>query len=179
MRLILDGNISKTYVQSLCMMFFHGEKFPLNEENSNEVIEVKAIDKEDGIECFCNLSYNGIKSEGYAFEPFYPHNSYLRTSKTAVGRAVYFAGKAITGKDIPWGILTGIRPSKIGAELLSKYSYNESLDILKNKYLLNENKAKLTLEVAKNETEILNGYDENTCSLYISIPFLYSSSLNL
>ena len=171
MRLILDGNISRTYVQSLCMMFFHGEKFPENEENPKGIIEVRAIDKQDGIECFCNLTYNGTESSGYSFEPFLSTDSYTRTSKTAVGKAVYMAGKEITGKDIPWGILTGIRPSKIGAELLDNYSYDDSLKILKNRYLLSENKAKLTLDVAKNEAEILSKYDENTCSLYISIPF--------
>ncbi len=171
MRLILDGNISKTYVQSLCMMFFHGEKFPENEENPRGTIVVKATDKEDGIECFCELTYDGIVAKGYSYEPFIPTDSYKRTNKTAIGKAVYVAGKSITGKDIPWGILTGIRPSKIGAELLNSYSYEESFSILKEKYLLSEEKARLTLDVAKNETEILSKYGENTCSLYISIPF--------
>ena len=171
MRLILDGNISRTYVQSLCMMFFRGEKFPENEENPSRILEVKAIDKADGVECFCTLSYGDQNSTGYAYEKFSSNEAYKRTSKTAIGRAVYEAGYEITKRDVPWGILTGIRPSKIGAELLSSYSYEKSYDILVNKYLLSEKKAKLTLDVAKNETEILNKYDEKTCSLYISIPF--------
>ena len=33
MRLILDGKINKLYIQSLCMAFFRGEKFPEDEEN--------------------------------------------------------------------------------------------------------------------------------------------------
>ena len=171
MRLVLDGNISKTYVQALCMMFFPGERFPENEENPKGTISVKAIEGERGIECFCELIYDGKRENGHSFQPFSDFNSYKRTAKTAVGVAIYEAGAKLTEKDFPWGILTGIRPSKIGAELLESYSYEKSLEILTKKYMLSESKARLTLAVAKNETEILNKYDETTCSLYISIPF--------
>ena len=171
MRLILDGDISKTYVQSLCMMFFPGEKFPQNEENPKGEISVKINEKDDGIECLCFLQYEGLEAKGQSFQPFSDFDSHKRTIKTAVGLSVYAAGKKITGKDFGWGILTGIRPSKVGAELLGNYSYESAFQILKTKYLLNDEKAKLALEVAKNETEILNKYGKNTCSLYISIPF--------
>ncbi len=170
MKLILDGKINKTYVQSLCMMFFHGEKFPENEENPRGVLAIKSTEKEDGIEVSCELIYDEKKSNGEAFVKF-DGSTYERTSKSAVGKAVYLAGKSLTQKDIPWGILTGIRPSKVGAELLSKYTYQEAFNILTERYLLSKDKAELTLQVAKNETSILDLYDQNTCSLYISIPF--------
>lgn len=171
MKLILDGKINKTYVQSLCMMFFHGEKFPENEENSNNTLKVFAIERQNGIEAKCEFSYGEDTALGSAFVEFNDNETKERTSKSAVGRAVYFAGRELTGKDIPWGILTGIRPSKVGAELLEGYSYEEAYAILTKRYLLSDEKAALTLEVAKNETEILKKYDESTCSLYISIPF--------
>ncbi|MBQ8545535.1 MAG: coproporphyrinogen dehydrogenase HemZ [Clostridia bacterium] len=171
MKLILDGKINRTYVQSLCMMFFHGEKFPENEENPKGIVRVSLLEKENGIEAKCKFSYCGSIAFGSAFVDFNNNEAKERTSKSAVGRAVYFAGKELTGKDIPWGILTGIRPSKVGAELLERYSYEEALKILIERYLLTKEKATLTLDVAKNETEILKKYNENTCSLYISIPF--------
>ncbi len=171
MRLILNGKISKTYVQTLCMMFFHGEKFPENEENPNGTISVTTFDTENGINASCEFAYGEKSAKATDFALFEETDSYERTSKCAVGRAVYKAGKALTGKDIPWGILTGIRPSKVGAELLSRYSREDAQKILENKYLLKKEKAQLTLEVAKNETKILSKYGEDTCSLYISIPF--------
>lgn len=171
MRLILDGKISKTYVQTLCMMFFHGEKFPENEENPKGTISVKAVDTEFGIDAKCTFTYGEKSASSSDFAPFEEGDSYERTSKCAIGRAVYKAGKELTGKDIPWGILTGIRPSKVGAELLKLHGEEKAQGILENKYLLSPQKAILTVEVAKNETEIIEKYGQNTCSLYISIPF--------
>ena len=171
MRLILDGKISRTYVQTLCMMFFHGEKFPENEENPKGIISVTAKETELGIDASCTFTYNGKSISATEFASFEEGDSYERTSKCAVGRAVYKAGRELTGKDIPWGILTGIRPSKVGAEIVKQHGTQNAQQILENKYLLSKQKAQLTLEVAKNETEIIEKYGENTCSLYISIPF--------
>ena len=171
MKLILDEKINKIYVQSLCMMFFRGEKFPQNEENTRGTLEVKINEKENGVEAICKLLYDGKRTVRTEFVQLDEVSSYERILKTAVGRAVYFAGKDLTQKDIPWGILTGIRPSKVGAELLSKHSYDESVSILIDKYLLSQEKAFLTLEVAKNELSVLGKYGNDTCSLYISIPF--------
>lgn len=171
MRLILDGKISKTYVQTLCMMFFHGEKFPENEENPKGTISVTAVDTELGIDAKCTFTYGEKSASSSDFAPFEEGDSYERTSKCAVGRAVYKAGYELTGKDIPWGILTGIRPSKVGAELLKLHGREKAKSILEKKYLLSPQKAGLTLEVAKYETEIIEKYGKNTCSLYISIPF--------
>ncbi len=171
MRLILEGKINKTYVQSLCMMFFHGEKFPEIEVNPRGTVFVRATEQNDGVLAECEFTYLDKTAKASAFCENEDGDTSERTSKCAVGKAVYQAGKELAGKDIPWGILTGIRPSKIGAELLSRYSYGKARDILINKYLLTEKKAELVLSVAKNEMKILSSYGDDTCSLYVSIPF--------
>ena len=171
MRLILDGKINKLYVQSLCMMFFRGERFPENEENPRGTLYLRVVEKNDGVESYCELEYDKKATKSSDFSPFDKNNTRERTIKCSIGRAIYIAGKEITGKTIPWGILTGIRPSKVGAELLSCNSYDDALEILQEKYLLSKSKARLTLEVAKNETKIINKYSNQDCSLYISIPF--------
>ncbi|MBO5439316.1 MAG: coproporphyrinogen dehydrogenase HemZ [Clostridia bacterium] len=171
MKLILNGRINRTYVQTLCMMFFRGEKFPENEENSSRILTVTTIDTDDGINCECELCVNNKTVRESSFVPFSQSEKYERSSKSAVGIAVYNAGVKLTGRNIPWGILTGIRPSKVAYELLSKNTEENAKLILQNRYLLSENKANLAIRVAKNEGEILKISDNNTCSLYISIPF--------
>lgn len=171
MKLELGGKINSTYVQTLCAMFFHGEKFPKDTEDTDRILRVVTTDKEDGIECFAEFNVNGKVSKGFSFAPFNKEDKYERTSKTAVGKAVYEAGVALTGKHIDWGILTGIRPSKVAMDLINSYGEEEAKKILVDKYLLRENKASLAVEVAKNEIEILKLNAENTCSVYISIPF--------
>ncbi len=171
MKLILNGNINRTYVQTLCMMFFHGEKFPEDEIEPTKKLTVTAIDTENGIKCECELCVNEKSVKEASFVPFSDGEKYERTSKSAVGIAVYNAGVKLTGRTIPWGILTGIRPSKVAYELLVKNTEADAKEILQNRYLLSENKADLAIRVAKNEGEVLKISDNNTCSLYISIPF--------
>ena len=172
MRITLKGNIKRTYVQTLCMMFFHGEKFPEKEtQGEQNHLSVEATENEKGIECKAVLTYNGVTAFGEGFADFTEYESYDRTSKTAVGQAVYRAGVALTEREIPWGILTGIRPSIIATELLLRYGYSEAKYILTDRYLLSSEKAELALIVGKNESDIISRYNENDCSLYISIPF--------
>lgn len=153
------------------MMFFHGENFPENEENSDKILTVNTYDTENGIECNCVLEALGKIAEGNGFAKFIEDEKYERTSKSAIGMAVYNAGFEITGKKVPWGILTGIRPSKVAYEILKRNGEKEAKEILKNRYFLSDNKIELALKVAKNEGEILKISNNENCSLYISIPF--------
>lgn len=171
MKLILNGRINRTYVQTLCMMFLHGEKFPEIEADPTKILTVTTIDTKDGIKCECELTVDNKTVKETSFIPFSPEEKYERTSKSAVGIAVYNAGVKLTGRTIPWGILTGIRPSKVAYELLVKNTEEDAKSILQKRYLLSENKAELAIRVAKNEGEILKMSDNSTCSLYISIPF--------
>ena len=171
MRIELVGKINRTYVQSLCMMFFHGEKFPLDSEGEAKSLLVETIDTDIGINCKCKLTAYGKSIDSEAFAPFNDGEKYERTSKTAVGKAVFKALSQLTGKSVPWGILTGIRPSKVALELVNATNEDKAIDILKERYLLTENKARLAVEVAKNECKILSMSKEDTCSIYISIPF--------
>lgn len=153
------------------MMFFHGEKFPENEINPSKVLTVTAEDTDKGVKCDCTFSVNGIVVEGTGFSPFNNNETYERTAKTAVGKAVFEAGVKITGNTIPWGILTGIRPSKVALELIKANGEEDAKKILQSRYLLNEGKAELAIKVAKNENDILKLSSNDTCSLYVSIPF--------
>lgn len=76
-----------------------------------------------------------------------------------------------TGKELPWGTLVGIRPSKIalaltkeglGQEAIIKY-YNEH-------YLTRQDKAELCIQVAGLEKKEVNT-EANTISVYIGMPF--------
>ena len=171
MRLVLNGNINKLYVQTLCMLFFRGERFPENEENPRGILDLTTTDESDGISCIARLSYDDKAVTSASFVPFEKGEKYERTSKASIGKAVLEAGYKLTGRIIPWGTLTGIRPSKVTAQLLEEHTEDKVIDILQDKYLLSKQKAELSVRVAKNEMSILKDFDEKSCSMYISIPF--------
>jgi oxygen-independent coproporphyrinogen-3 oxidase len=76
-----------------------------------------------------------------------------------------------TNKVLPWGILSGIRPTKQIHKLMKlNLSKEETIDIFKDKFLTSDEKAKLCYETAIAEKEIVND-EKNKISIYIGIPF--------
>lgn len=72
-------------------------------------------------------------------------------------------------KNYSWGGLMGVRPTKIVRRLLLQgCSYQEVEEILRDFYLVKENKIKLIIDVVKKELELL---DREHINLYIGIPF--------
>jgi oxygen-independent coproporphyrinogen-3 oxidase len=84
-----------------------------------------------------------------------------------------------TGRALPWGKLTGVRPSKLAMKLLDAGSTDdEVLGAFMEDNFVTEGKARLALEVAHRERELLSGLDcWNGYSLYIGIPFCPTTCL--
>lgn len=74
--------------------------------------------------------------------------------------------------DLPWGILTGIRPAKMVRELhTSGMTFDEINTLFCNQYEVHTDKARLATDVAKKEIAIIDNICKNGVSLYIGIPF--------
>lgn len=81
------------------------------------------------------------------------------------------AGK-IKNINLPWGVMSGIRPAKLVRELYEEgKNDSEVTEILKDIYEVSEEKIKLAETVAKNEEKLLSEIGENSVSIYIGIPF--------
>ena len=92
---------------------------------------------------------------------------------------LYTKLSAQLNKTLPWGYLTGVRPSKIAYTLLEKGADREQiLKEFTKKHLVSEKKAQLALQVAQTEKSILEKMDyKNGYSLYIGIPFCPTTCL--
>ena len=127
MKLTVSGDINAFYVQTLCMIFFPGEKFV-----ENQII----------------------------------------TAKIATGNGVLAVGSEILGYRPSWGMLTGVRPSKVAMEmLLNGNSKTKVKKILSSDYFVIPKKAALATDIAVREQKIIGEPDIRDCSIYISIPF--------
>ena len=102
-----------------------------------------------------------------------------KLTKSALKRGVYHLLSDYTGTELPWGTLTGIRPTKIAMALLEEGATDEEIaHHMKRVYLTGDEKTKLSIEIAKREREILKDIDyENGYSLYIGIPFCPTTCL--
>ncbi len=170
----IDGNINRFYVQTLCMVFFPGAKFAENEEADDKTPIVDIIQRDEADGCYAKATITvGTKSTTHEHtEPYSEHNVKIRTEKVAVGVALFKAGEKFFHVTPPWGILTGVRPAKIARDLLnSGLGVKEMKSVLTKQYFVSPKKATLLGNVAKNENRIIKHMGDNTCSLYISIPF--------
>jgi len=76
-----------------------------------------------------------------------------------------------TGKNLPWGMIMGIKPTKIVVEMMENGLNEEQIiSTMKKEYFLQEDKAKLCIDVAKVEKEKINK-DPKLISIYIGMPF--------
>ena len=83
-----------------------------------------------------------------------------KKTKNELKQQLYYLLTVYAGKTLPWGTLTGIRPTKIPMELLEEgKSEDEIRSYMKETYLASDEKIDLSLSVAKRELELLSRID--------------------
>jgi len=173
MKIKIESSINKYYVQTLCMIFFPGEKFSGNDENTDEpYLYIKTDSDDEGISTYAKLVYQGNEVEATRRSDYSANRTKERTLKLSVGAAVLACGSELLGYNPAWGMLVGVRPSKVATEMLnSGISKTKVKKILTSDYLVIPKKASLAIDVALNEKRITGTPSSKDCSLYISIPF--------
>lgn len=177
MKLNVSGNINQYYVQTLCMIFFPGEKFSDDQGAETEGEAVPALsltleENDDGVKVFAELS---LDEKFSSCEKVYPRRDDItpdRLKKIAVGDAILSVCGDVIGYRPSWGMLVGVRPSKVATEMLEGgMSKTRVKKTLVSDYFVIPKKASLATEVALNEAEFVKSADSRECSVYISIPF--------
>lgn len=75
----------------------------------------------------------------------------------------------VYNKEYSWGGLMGVRPTKVLRRLLSLgYSYEQAEDMLRDFYIVSNEKIELLIDTVKKELEFLN---REYINLYIGVPF--------
>lgn len=100
-----------------------------------------------------------------------------KEKKNVLKQELYKMVSTGLGRELPWGTLSGIRPTKIAMKLLDEgASDDEVFRYMKDVYLASDEKAQLSVDIAKREKALLDKVDyDNGYSLYIGIPFCPST----
>lgn len=149
---------------------------PINEEilAANTPTMIKVSPLEDRI----SLEIKFISGESL-IEEVIVNQCQREEYKEILLKFIYNKFSRLTKKELPWGVLTGIRPTKIAINKLinnvdEEYIYKH----MREKLLCSKEKATLSIDIAKRELELLNESDyKNGYSLYIGIPFCPSTCL--
>lgn len=102
-----------------------------------------------------------------------------KETKNRLKRALYRMLSDYTGQVLPWGNLTGIRPTKIPMALLEEGKSEDMIArYMKETYYTSDEKIQLSIDIAKRELALLHQLDyEQGYSLYIGIPFCPTTCL--
>ena len=176
MKITLDSSVNKYYVQTLAMIFFPGEHFGSREaseaSDGEPSLYVRSEARENGVYSYAKIEYKSKSCDAEYFAEQTEGRTKERTLKLSVGGAVLAALGDIMGYRPAWGMMIGVRPSKVASEMLnSGISKTRVKKILRNDYLVIPKKAALATEIAVTEKRIVGDSSPKDCSVYISIPF--------
>lgn len=169
---IMTGHDYTNEIQSISQIFFPNEKFTVISQPSGNGVTVSS-----------ELTGNCVKTEIYengllAGENILPLsgiNLSQKDARNAVQRGLFYACMSFAPATAPWGLLVGIRPTKIVHEMWDAGASNSDiLRLLMEYYLVSEAKAGFCLGVAKAERKFLALNTDNSVSLYIGVPFCVS-----
>ena len=94
-----------------------------------------------------------------------------KSKETAICRCLYKCLSRIAGYESEWGILTGIRPTKLFSSLSLKYGTEMAKERFKNDFLVDGKKIDLCRITAESEKKITALSEPYSFSLYVSVPF--------
>ena len=162
-------------VRELFMAFYPGERYT-HEADENAMISFTAEHSaEDAARYALTLAVRGKAESCFSS----PCTADRRQTKDELKRALYRQLSEATGKKLPWGTLTGIRPTKLALTELRKGKSEEQVrQKLKEQYYLSDERNSLCVRTASHELQAMQGLNlETGWSLYIGIPFCPSICL--
>ena len=176
MTITLINNTFSYEMEKLTMAFFPDRKItvdPESYEGETELITVSREEKDGADTVSAEFTDSAENLHTEASEAVVDGED----PELAAGRALYRALSAATGVFPKWGILTGVRPSKVMMKHWNASGEAAALDYFQNGLFVSPQKAELALKVAKREQAIMETTTEDSFSLYVGIPFCSSRCL--
>lgn len=177
----LQGHLYEYDIKEMLRQYFPKENIQtiedLNKTNKNSIIIINGLGvKKDYYQFYTMIQRDNqiISKEIIQLSaPFFESDKEKQKwEKRKLKSTLYNSMKKEFSKSLPWGILTGIRPSKIVHKLMDEGKKEKNIvDILKSEYLLSDQKIELLMNVARQERDIIYPIDKNKISIYIGIPF--------
>ena len=174
--LLLNDTSFEQDIRELMMAFYPGETFTHKEEEAAGAAIILRGER-DG-ENF-SLSFERKGEAAISAEPVKPDFSNRFEAKNLIKQTLYKLLSAQEGRELPWGTLTGIRPTKIAMKKFSEgFDDKQVHDYMKETYFTSDAKIALATEVARREEKLLQTVDyKNGYSLYVGIPFCPTTCL--
>ena len=169
MILVIRNHSFHYEMENLCRVFFPFEKIKVlrdGEACGDAGQVVTSVSNTDGgsfITVIADIDGSHAQRESFTAD--------TEDSERVMAEALFSVLSEITGYVPPWGILTGVRPSKLMNTLIKELGADGAKAYFRDKLLVSGGKTELAFNVAAAESEIMSLSDESSFSLYVSIPF--------
>ena len=176
MGLILDDQSFEQDIRELLMAFYPGEGF-VHKESRSEAYRLLVRGRTG--EADYELAIQDVEKDIVSSSSTEVDFTDRFETKNRIKRMLYGMVHELTGIELPWGTLTGIRPTKIAmTRLMEGYTDGEVRRYMKDTYLTSDGNVDLSLEIARREMELISAFDySHGYSLYIGIPFCPTTCL--
>ena len=140
--------IKAFYPKEDVVTFYEGDE----KEKDTYSFLVRILYEEDCTTILFEKESNCIFQETVHF----PEEEERKERKNRLKQALYRGLTQETGKTLPWGNLTGIRPTKIAMSLIESGMSNvQAADYMRNTYYTSNEKTALAITIANRERELL------------------------
>lgn len=176
MTLIFSGNDFKYELESVVKLFIPATLFDIYYDIKPEYFEDDFcfIRRKKGksrtyLYTICKIGNRTVKK---AEQILNSKHNYEGVCEITLAQLLFKSLSLLTGKPAKWGILTGIRPvkrvNKMIDDGMSKHEIEEELSGV---FLCDKDKIDLAYKTALTQKKALKNMNDNSFSLYVSIPF--------
>ena len=152
--------------------------FTVKKDNDNFVIKYDTKDQKGVASAEVIRGADGDSSQE-THEKLMDAHELRKANKDSLKYALYNVLVKLTGRTLPWGNLTGIRPAKLAMGMIESGMKNtEIAQEMRERYLVSAKKTALAITIANRERALLQDIDyEHGYSLYVGIPFCPTTCL--
>lgn len=166
MILTILGHNFRYETENVIRIFFPLEKIVVTEELPENTDDCIITYLRDGI-IGCEASISGRTDKREA--PV--RSADEKDAELQLAQLLYDMLVPLTGIKPSWGVLTGVRPSKLMRNLIEADGEAKAVSHFRDNLYVSDKKTQLALSVARAEDKIISLSREKSFSLYISIPF--------
>ncbi len=173
MRLCLVGCACRYELENILRLFFPYEPVtPAEEEDEEGCDGVFALARRDGGEALVRLRDKDFCKTARARVREDPLSSlWGRPEELALSSLLYGLLVELCGREMPWGMITGVRPVKLLRRLTARAGEAEAKEVFLNRLRVSGEKTALALRTLRTEDKVIALSRPMSCSVYISIPF--------
>lgn len=167
MKLCCIGHTFRYETEKICRLFLPFEKIEVIDYMT--VGDDVAITRIDGKDVYCSVKIGDSFDEG---QDVLSGDCDDREKERRIAALLFLCFSTITAYKPRWGIVTGIRPTRLYSLVLKEMGSKEKAkEFFSDSFFVDDEKIELCDSTYKAEEDIISCSKPNSFSLYISIPF--------